>query len=262
MINGSFRQVFLSLICSLLMSFASANEGNETLSKMPTSPLDTLDFSNNANPVVFERSSLQALAINDPWEAMNRRIYHFNQRADEYVLLPMVKGYRFLLPSFIRTGIHNVFSNLSDVSNLLNSILQLKPARAAHTTGRLLLNTTVGLAGIFDPASALGLTQQREDFGQTLGFYGVQAGPYVMLPLLGPSNMRDAGGRAIDISAGTQINYINNADIKAKYPALFGVEVVDERANTAYAYGSLNTPFEYEKLRYVFQKSRELQISD
>lgn len=228
----------------------------------PESPLASLEFVSSDNQIVFERSSLVALAVNDPWEAMNRRIYHFNQRADEYVLLPLVRGYRFALPSFVRTGVHNVFNNLGDISNLLNSLLQAKAQRALTTTGRLVLNTTVGLAGLFDPATALGLSRQAEDFGQTLGFYGVKSGPYLMIPLLGPSSLRDAGGRIVDVGAGTQINYLNNADIKQDYPVLFALQVTDERANTSYEYGSLNTPFEYEKLRYVFQKSRELHIQD
>lgn len=242
--------------------FGNLAYADEALSNYPQSPLDSLRFVPSDNQIVFERSSLVALAVRDPWEAVNRRIYHFNQRADEYVLLPIVRGYRFALPLFVRSGVHNVFNNLGDVTNLLNSILQLKPKRTATTTGRLLLNTTLGIAGLFDPATAIGLARKEEDFGQTLGFYGVGAGPYIMLPLLGPSNLRDASGRAFDIGAGTSINYINNADIKQDYLELYGLQITDERANTSYEYGSLNTPFEYEKLRYVFKKARELQIID
>ncbi len=251
------RSLFLiSLFCSQLAS------ADEALSSYPQSPLESLRFVPSDHQIIFERSSLVALAVKDPWEAVNRRIYHFNQRADEYVLLPIVRGYRFALPSFVRSGVHNVFNNLGDVTNLLNSILQLKPKRTATTTGRLLLNTTIGIAGLFDPATAIGLARQEEDFGQTLGFYGVGAGPYIMLPLLGPSNLRDASGRLFDVGASTQINFINSADIKQEYLVLYGLQITDERANTAYEYGSLNTPFEYEKLRYVFQKARELQIKD
>ncbi|MEO6697773.1 MAG: VacJ family lipoprotein [Paraperlucidibaca sp.] len=251
------------LLASMFCGHAYADAAaTQRLTDYPASPLDALQFVPSDNQIVFERSSLVALAVRDPWEAMNRRVYHFNQRADEYVLLPLARGYRFVTPYYVRTGVHNIFSNLGDVSNLLNSILQLKTKRALSTTGRLLLNTTVGIAGLFDPATAIGLARQDEDFGQTLGFYGVGAGPYLMLPLLGPSNLRDASGRLVDIGAGTQINYINNADIKQDYPALYSLQITDERAYTAYEYGSLNTPFEYEKLRYVFQKSRVLQIQD
>ena len=137
------RGLFLaSLLCSQLAS------ADEALSSYPQSPLESLRFVPSDHQIIFERSSLVALAVKDPWEAVNRRVYHFNQRADEYVLLPVVRGYRFALPSFVRSGVHNVFNNLGDVTNLLNSILQLKPKRTATTTGRLLLNTTLGIAGI------------------------------------------------------------------------------------------------------------------
>lgn len=230
--------------------------------KYPESPLNSLQFVPSDNQIVFERSSLVALSVRDPWEAMNRRIYHFNQRADEYVLLPIVRGYRFILPSPVRAGIHNVFNNLGDVSNLLNAILQLKLQRSLQTTGRLIINSTIGFVGLFDTATALGIARQEEDFGQTLGFYGIGAGPYIMLPLLGPSNLRDASGRVVDVGSRNEINYLNNSDLTQDYPALLGLEITDERSHTAYEYGSLNSPFEYEKLRYVYKKARELQIQD
>ncbi len=261
LIKNKMTSVIHVLTLAILLS-GQAAAADDVLSGYPQSPLNSLQFVPSDHQIIFERSSLVALAVKDPWEAVNRRIYHFNQRADEYVLLPIVRGYRFALPSFVRSGVHNVFNNLGDVTNLLNSILQLKPKRTATTTGRLLLNTTVGIAGLFDPATAIGLARQEEDFGQTLGFYGVGAGPYIMLPLLGPSNLRDASGRVFDVGASTQINFINSADIKQDYLVLYGLQITDERANTAYEYGSLNTPFEYEKLRYVFQKARELQIKD
>jgi phospholipid-binding lipoprotein MlaA len=117
------------------------------------------------------------------------------------VFLPVVDGYRYVTPSFLRTGVSNFFNNLGDVPNLLNSLLQLKGHRSMETTGRLLLNTTIGIAGLWDPATAMGLPRQTEDFGQTLGFYGVPAGAYLVLPILGPSNLRDTGGLIVDYSA-------------------------------------------------------------
>ena len=120
----------------------------------------------------------------------------------------------------------------------------------------------MGLAGLFDPATRFGLVRQQEDFGQTLGYYGVPAGPYVMLPVLGPSNLRDAGGRAADYAIGEQINYINVAENSDNYPVISVVKVVNEREVTEFRYGQLNSPFEYEKLRYVYSRSRELQVGD
>ncbi|MGH8355739.1 MAG: MlaA family lipoprotein, partial [Pseudomonas sp.] len=128
--------------------------------------------------------------------------------------------------------------------------------------GRLLLNTTLGVAGLWDPASRMGLPKQGEDFGQTLGFYGVADGPYLMLPLLGPSNLRDTGGRLADFGAAAQINFLNVAEASGNHPEITALRVVDQRYGTPLRYGQLNSPFEYEKVRYVYREARKLQITD
>ena len=150
-----------------------------------TEPLKSLKFNPGLDAQEFERSSLNALNVYDPLESWNRRVYHFNYRFDEWVFLPVVNGYKYVTPSFVRTGVSNFFSNLGDVPNLLNSLLQFKGKRSMETTGRLIVNTTLGIAGLWDPATMMGLKKQSEDFGQTLGFYGVPAGPYLVLPILG-----------------------------------------------------------------------------
>jgi len=156
----------------------------------------------------------------------------------------------------------NFFGNLGDVPNLLNSLLQFKGKRSLQTTGRLLVNTTVGVAGLWDPATRIGLPKQSEDFGQTLGFYGVPDGPYVMLPLLGPSNLRDTGGKVFDFVAESQINYLNVAEVSSDHPEITALRVVDTRNTTNFRYGQLNSPFEYEKVRYVYREARKLQIAE
>lgn len=226
-----------------------------------TRPLESLRYlkQDEGN---FERATLEALEVSDPLESVNRRIYHFNQRLDEQVLLPVVRGYRFFVPELVRSGVSNFFGNLGDVGNLANSMLQLKGPRSLETGGRLLLNTTVGLAGLWDPATRLGLEKQSEDFGQTLGHYGVGQGPYVMLPLLGPSNARDASGRAVDYVGEQAINFLDVPDTSTEHPEITALRAIDTRASTDFRYGQLNTPFEYEKLRYVFSRARELQVED
>ena len=159
-------------------------------------PLSKLKFNPGLDQREFERSTLNALNVYDPLEEWNRRVYHFNYRFDQWVFLPVVDGYRYITPSFLRTGVSNFFNNLGDVPNLMNSLLQFKGQRSMETTARLLLNTTIGIAGLWDPATAMGLPRQSEDFGQTLGFYGVPGGAYFVLPILGPSNIRDTGGLA------------------------------------------------------------------
>jgi phospholipid-binding lipoprotein MlaA len=144
----------------------------------------------------------------------------------------------------------------------VNSLLQFKGKRSLDTTARLLLNTTVGIAGLWDPATAMGLPRQSEDFGQTLGFYGVPGGAYFVLPILGPSNIRDTGGLAVDFTAESAINFLNVAQVSENHPEIWVLRSIDKRYQTGFRYGQLNSPFEYEKVRYVYTESRKLQIAE
>ncbi|MCL6703199.1 VacJ family lipoprotein [Pseudomonas sp. T1.Ur] len=225
-------------------------------------PLTKLKFNPGLDQREFERSTLNALNVYDPLESWNRRVYHFNYRFDQWVFLPVVDGYRYVTPSFVRTGVSNFFNNLGDVPNLMNSLLQFKGKRSMETTARLLLNTTVGIAGLWDPATAMGLPRQSEDFGQTLGFYGVPAGAYFVLPVFGPSNLRDTSGLLVDYTAESAINFLNVSEVSANHPELLLLRGVDKRYQTSFRYGQLNSPFEYEKVRYVYTESRKLQIAE
>ncbi|WP_407315647.1 VacJ family lipoprotein [Pseudomonas sp. nanlin1] len=227
-----------------------------------TEPLKQLKFNPGLDQREFERSTLTALNVYDPLENLNRRVYHFNYRFDEWVFLPVVDGYRYVTPRFVRSGVSNFFSNLGDVTNLVNSLLQFKGKRSLDITGRLVMNTTVGIFGLWDPATMVGLNKQSEDFGQTLGFYGVPGGAYVMLPFLGPSNLRDTGGLVFDFSAESAINFLNVSQAASDHPAIWALRVVDRRHTTSFRYGQTNSPFEYEKVRYVYTEARKLQISE
>ncbi|KTC23701.1 MULTISPECIES: VacJ family lipoprotein [Pseudomonas] len=227
-----------------------------------TDPLKELKFNPGLDQREFERSTLTALNVYDPFESVNRRLYHFNYRFDQWVFLPVVNGYRYITPSFVRTGVSNFFSNLGDVPNLLNSLLQFKGKRSMEITARLLFNTTLGVAGLWDPATKMGLPHQSEDFGQTLGFYGVPDGPYLMLPILGPSNLRDTGGLVVDYSAENWINFLNMAEVSSDNPEVWVLRAIDKRYTTSFRYGQLNSPFEYEKVRYVYTEARRLQIAE
>lgn len=131
----------------------------------------------------------------DPWEKMNRGTFAFNKVFDKYVLAPIARGYRFVLPGEIRSGVRNFFSNLKEPWTTINSALQGDLKNTGNSFMRFCLNTTVGLLGIFDVASNFGFEKQKEDLGQTLAVYGVEPGPYLVLPLLGPSTVRDAIGK-------------------------------------------------------------------
>lgn len=153
-------------------------------------------FKNGAPPASYPTANKK-----DPWESMNRSVFSFNERLDTNVLKPMARGYKWIVPDPIETAIGNVFSNLNDIPVTFNNILQLKFKNALRSSGRLLVNSTMGVGGMLDVASGMGLEKQNEDFGQTLGYYGVSSGPYLVLPVLGPSSTRDAGGLMFDLAS-------------------------------------------------------------
>jgi phospholipid-binding lipoprotein MlaA len=161
----------------------------------------------------------------DPWEGMNRATYKFNDGFDRNIFKPVAKGYRKVLPQFARTGIHNFFTNLGYPIVMLNDLLQAQFKAFASDTGRLVLNTTVGIGGLFDPASAAGLDRNDRDFGQTLGVWGVKPGPYLMLPFMGPSDVRDTVGVVGDELTDPR-NYIFNYWVSW---GLFVVSATDQR---------------------------------
>lgn len=130
----------------------------------------------------------------DPLEPINRAVYTFNDGVDHLLIKPAAEFYRFAVPEFMRTGVSNFFSNINDVIVALNSLLQGKLTQAGSDVARLIVNSTVGVLGLFDVATEIGLEKHNEDFGQTLGYWGIGDGPYLVLPFLGPSSVRDAVG--------------------------------------------------------------------
>ena len=138
---------------------------------------------------------------NDPWETFNRQVFAVNDAVDRVAIKPAALVYQAVVPSFARTGVHNFFGNLGDFWTSANLVLQAKPRPALEMGMRSLINTVFGLGGLLEVADELGLERSTtEDFGQTLGYWGLRSGPYLMLPLLGPSTLRDAAGRALDIA--------------------------------------------------------------
>lgn len=135
----------------------------------------------------------------DPWEPVNANIFEFNLKVDRFVLKPVAKGYDFVMPDLVQIGISNIFSNLRFAPRFLNNVFQGKLKGAGIEVGRFLINSTVGLAGFFDLATKVDLVTPEEDFGQTLGFYGVKPGPYLVLPLLQPFTVRDFAGYIGDV---------------------------------------------------------------
>jgi phospholipid-binding lipoprotein MlaA len=206
----------------------------------------------------------------DPWEPMNRRIYNFNAIFDEYVFLPVVRAYEFVLPEFAQTGISNFFNNLTEVTNLTNSLLQFKFVKAVSTFGRICINTTVGLGGLIDVATTVdGIQRENEDFGQTLGFYGLGPGPYLVLPILGPSNVRDTAGLAVDtvtynIMMGQLFHQLAIYDTEKDVLnyGLTAIYAIDKRHKESFRYFMTGSPFEYELVRKLIFLKREFLIDN
>ncbi len=136
----------------------------------------------------------------DPWEPMNRSVASFNDKIDDNVLKPVATGYSNVVPDLIQTGVRNVFSNFADMWSTVNNLLQLKPTNTVESLGRVIVNTVFGIYGIFDVASYIKLERHPEDFGQTLGYWGVPNGPYLVLPLFGPSTLRDGASLPVDFA--------------------------------------------------------------
>jgi phospholipid-binding lipoprotein MlaA len=196
--------------------------------------------------------------VYDPWEGMNKRIYNFNYHFDQWIFLPVVRTWVTVVPSPIRTGVHNFFENFRDMRTLVNSILQVSPNKVMHSTGRVVVNSTVGLFGLIDVATYWNIPKPNEDFGQTLGYWGVGPGPYLVLPLLGPSNLRDGIGELPDFALQ---NYLQN-DLLAQpvRATTFLFDSIDTRSHTSFRYYETGSAFEYRTVRWLYSTKRELDV--
>jgi phospholipid-binding lipoprotein MlaA len=195
----------------------------------------------------------------DPWERFNRSVFNFNDALDRAIAKPVAKGYVKITPRVVRTGISNAYSNLDTVPTIINDVLQGKFRQAGHDSGRFLLNSTLGLGGLFDPASAAGLEYNEEDLGQTLGKWGVAPGPYLMLPFLGPSSVRDAFARAADTYI-EPVYYLG--DESTRYIIRAG-ELLDGRASLLELDAQLERSYDkYAFIRNAWIQRREYQVKD
>ncbi|WP_460156181.1 MlaA family lipoprotein [Pseudomonas sp. S2_H10] len=199
----------------------------------------------------------QAASEDDPWESVNRPIYKFNDVIDTYALKPLAQGYQYIAPQFVEDGVHNFFQNIGDVRNLANDILQAKPHAAGVDTARLIFNTTFGLLGVIDVGTKMGLQRNDEDFGQTLGYWGVGSGPYVMLPLLGPSTLRDAPSKYVD-SYTAPYRYVDDVPVRNSFYAL---DIIDTRASLLSS-EKLISGDRYTFIRNAYLQNREFKVKD
>jgi len=186
----------------------------------------------------------------DPWERMNRFTYRFNARFDETIFLPVVYGYDHL-PAPIRSGVHNFFQNLDEVKTIVNYAVQLQPAAGVHSLGRFLINSTIGIGGLLDIATKLNLASEPTGLSMTLSRWGLHPGPYLVLPILGPSTLRDSVGLLGDFGVPYGINLFNL--YRGNKTWAFGVlDSVDQRSRTNFRYYATGSPFEYETVRFLY----------
>ena len=249
-INSSiFRKLLFALTLSILLTgCASTLPPAETPAKRPVDEYVHKD-------VVY------TIDVYDPIEGFNRGVYKFNYYFDKYIFLPVVSVYEFILPKFFQDRVSSAVDNIFEFNNLTNSLLQLEFKKAGITVSRFVINTTFGVLGMFDTAAEAGLQRQNEDFGQTLGHYGVGHGPYLVLPVLGPSNLRDTTGLVADAAAFSYLGppaWIDDDDVTLAFNI---VTAVDKRHREKFRYYETGTPFEYDLVRMLYTKKRELDIA-
>ena len=226
--------------------------------------LEELDEDYIASSQVF-----QLTGINDSLEPFNRRMYAFNTQLDRKVLYPASHVYSAVVPKPIRKGISNFYQNFSEIPTFVNSILQLKPGKAANALGRFVVNSTVGVLGVADVAKNMGMKRDPETMGDTLGHYGVGTGSYLVLPMFGPSNIRDAIGTGIDTVTEGAVRGVAEEKLffdtgvfdKTVYgftrPVVTGLNA---RSMLSMRYGDLNSPFEYDLVRALYHNYRKIQV--
>jgi len=195
----------------------------------------------------------------DPIEGFNRASYKFNDALDRALLKPAAKGYKAVTPDFVESGVTNFFSNLTQPTVIINDLLQGKFKASLNDTGRFLVNTTVGIGGLFDPASAAGLDRNDEDFGQTLGKWGVPSGAYLMVPFFGPSTVRDSLGSGVDVFT-NPVRYVDDTGVRY---GLAGLDLIDSRARRLPLEDTLNQAFDkYTFIKNAYLQQREYAVTD
>ena len=193
----------------------------------------------------------------DPWERLNRFTYRFNARFDEAVFLPTANVYR-RVPMPLRSGVHNFFGNLAEVDSVINYALQWRLKLGVRSLGRFVINSTLGIGGLFDVAAKLKMAAAPTGLSTTLGKWGMHPGPYLVIPLLGPSTLRDGLGFLGDYATSYEINlaHLYRGDVSW---GLGVVNAVDQRSNVSFRYYATGSPFEYENMRFLYVRKRLIE---
>lgn len=247
--------LILFLIIGALCTGCAANKG-VTNNESPVEPAML--------PFVPDKDVGYLYEAYDPWEGFNRRMYIFNYYFDKHFFLPIVTGYEYITPDYVEDRITSFFQNLRELKNFTNCLFQFELKDTGVTLGRFLTNSTIGMAGFYDPATHFGWEHRNEDFGQTLGIYGLGPGPYLVLPVFGPSSLRDASGLLVDTAVKT-LAYDTVLDNTSKKSSItLGVNslsAIDVRHRVAFRYYKSGSPFEYELVRRLYLDLRDIQIA-
>lgn len=197
----------------------------------------------------------------DPYESFNRGMFAFNETVDDYALKPVARAYNFVMPDFLNKAVTNFFNNLDDIVVFANELLQFKFDEALETSARFVFNTTFGLLGTVDVASSMDLPKHHEDFGQTLAVWGVDSGPYLVLPLIGPSTLRDGPALLVDWTA---FDPVFNRQTVQQTVATVAVKYIDQRANLLAASNIIDesVPDKYAFIRDAWMERRRFLIYD
>jgi phospholipid-binding lipoprotein MlaA len=208
-------------------------------------------------PVLITPADAPPMYTYDPWERLNRFTYRFNARFDEAIFLPVANTYR-RAPQPIRSGVHNFFGNLAEIDSVINYTLQWRLKYGLRSLERLVINSTIGIGGLFDVATKLKLPGAPTGFATTLAKWGMHPGPFLVIPLLGPSTLRDGVGFAADYGTeyGINVGGLYRGDVSW---GLGTLNAIDQRANVNFRYYSGGSPFEYETIRFLYVRRRLIE---
>jgi phospholipid-binding lipoprotein MlaA len=239
--NTSVNFLFIAFLAvSLLSGCATTEVAEDTEIDQQAQAIDEEAVSTGETEVAEQQQVDTEGLDKDPYEGMNRSIYGFNETVDDYVFEPIASSYQWLFPQFVQTGVANFYDNLKDISVVLNDFLQGKLKQGGKDTGRFLLNSTVGIGGLFDVATHVGLEQNDEDFAQTLAVWGVPTGPYLVIPFLGPTTVRGIPGAMVDAAA-NPVSYLPwgvaaGAALNKRASAQGALQFIDEAALDPYVF--------------------------
>jgi len=254
--NAAIRRAY-PVIIAICMALTLAGCATTTAKLPPEVPaMHTVKEIDDERPVASDV---------DPWSGFNKSMYRFNYNFDKYVFLPVVNTYEYIAPVPVQTGVSNFFNNIGEARTFYNSVLQLKGEKALVTLCRFLTNSTIGIGGIFDPATHFELKRQNEDFGQTLGYWGTPTGPYLVVPVLGPGTVRSTSGFLVDTAVYSAIRDSLAIDDEMQHGqallnTLTVMKTIDNRHQQPFRYLDSGNPFEYDLVRYFYRQARELQV--